>query len=451
MRRDRQGAGNVNLLAGAQSLDITPLKPVALYGYPHVRRILTGVHDPLFATVIVLKTDRSMLVLGALDLLMIEPQFARELRHAAALAAGCEESGVLISCTHTHSGPVTSRLVGWSGDPAVPPPDPAYLDYVKSRLTAAVKDAAASLVPAEIAWATADAAGVGGNRLQDGGVTDPECAVMAVRDASSRKILAAAIIYGMHPTVLHEDSTLVSSDFPHYARLQIQEHVGRPVPVAYHTAPAGNQSPRRFVNAQTFAEAERLGRKLGMVAVRAMKGIPAEKWKNQLELQGYLRQVDLPRNRIRPLAEAEKLFSGCIAHYYKLKSARAPRAEVRTAECAVFGAEGTLALAKASQDGRLEKMLAAYLLSDVQCIRIGDVDLIGLPGECFTEYALEIKRGSPRRAFVISLANGDLQGYIVTPEAASQGGYEAANAVFSAEAGSVLVRTAVDMMRGTGK
>jgi hypothetical protein len=34
------------------------------------------------------------------------------------------------------------------------------------------------------------------------------------------------IIYGMHPTVLHEDSRLVSSDFFHFTR----QHIGALVP-----------------------------------------------------------------------------------------------------------------------------------------------------------------------------------------------------------------------------
>lgn len=435
----------MTFLAGAGVRNISPQKPMALYGYPHVERISTGIHDPLLATVIVLRNERATLVLGALDLLMIEPSFARGLRRAVARAAGCDEAGVLISCTHTHSGPVTSELIGWSGDPAAPPPDPDYLEFVQARLVEATREAVTAAEPAELAWTTADASGVGGNRLAADGVTDPECGVLAVRRAAGGDMLAMALVYGMHPTVLHEDSTLISADFPHYTRVHIQEHVGRATPIAYHTAPCGNQSPRRFVNGQTFAEAERLGRRLGEAVARALDGLPAEGWQGQVALAAALRGVELPRNRIRPAVEARQLLEACRARYERLRREGADRAEVRTAECAVFGAEGTLTLTRAQADGRLEAKLATYLPADVQWLRIGEANLIGLPGECFTEYALEIKRRSPRRTFVISLVNGELQGYIVTPEAAAVGGYEAANAVFAAEAGPMLVATALRM------
>jgi hypothetical protein len=58
--------------------------------------------------------------------------------------------------------------------------------------------------------------------------------------------------------------------------------------------------------------------------------------------------------------------------------------------------------------------------------------LVGLPGEWFTEYALEIKHRWPGRAFVVTLVNGHLQGYITTAEVAAVGGYEALSAVFDA-------------------
>lgn len=63
-------------------------------------------------------------------------------------------------------------------------------------------------------------------------------------------------------------------------------------------------------------------------------------------------------------------------------------------------------------------------------ITIGPWTFVGWPGEFFVEYALELRCRAPE-TFVITMANGELQGYIVTDDAARRGGYEAANAVFS--------------------
>ena len=435
-----------SLRAGAAYHQISPPRPMALYGYPHVQRISTGVHDPLLATVIVLKKPDAMVVLASLDLLMIEPGFARQLRQGVAAAVGCGESAVFIGCTHTHSGPVTTRPIGWRNDSTIPEPDPAYLEFVTKQLVAAAVAAAESAIPAELAWASADATGVGGNRLREDGITDPECGVLAVRDSHDHKMLAMALIYGMHPTVLHEDSTLVSADFPHYTRLHVQEQTGEAVPIAYLTGPSGNQSPRRFVGGQTLEEAERLGRRLGAAVCRALDEMADEAWQGTAQLASRLAKIELPHNRIRTLPEADRLLADYRARYEQLKRDHAPRAEIRTAECAIFGAEGTVALAQAEMRGELEARLRDYRPAEVQGLRIGEVCLIGLPGECFTEYGLEIKRRAPRRTFVVTLVNGELQGYIVTPEAAACGGYEATNAVFAPESGRVLVDAAVDLV-----
>lgn len=434
------------LHAGSAVRDISPRRPMALYGYPHVKRTSTGVHDPLLATVVLLRSATATLVLGSLDLLMIEPPFARTLRKHVAAALHCEEAAVMISCTHTHSGPVTARLISWHNDPAVPDPDPEYLEFVELQLLEAAVEAAQSAVSAEVVWATADATGVGGNRLRKGGVTDPECGLLALRSIPDRELLAIAVIYGMHPTVLHEDSPLVSADFPHFARTEVQQHVGRSIPIAYHTGPSGNQSPRHFVTEQTFAEAERLGRKLGRAVGATLDTLAAADWRADVPLRARLATVDLPRKPVGSLPEAQRLLVENRARYMELQRAGAPSAAVRTAECAVFGAEASVALSQASASGQLDVRLRDYSPAEVQVLQIDAVHLVGLPGECFTEYGLEIKRRTRPRTFVVSLVGGDLQGYIVTPEAAAGGGYEATNAVFSPQAGQVLVDAAVDLV-----
>jgi hypothetical protein len=277
-------------------------------------------------------------------------------------------------------------------------------------------------------------------------VTDSECGILAVRSTTGQKTwLAVALVYGMHPTVLHEDSTLVSSDFPHYARQHLRENLGEGVTVLFHTAPCGNQSPRHFVNGQTFAEAERLGRQLGTAATAALRGIRDNDWCASPRLDAALAPVVLPLRQLYPLSAAHALLDEYRSTYARLQREGAPRPDIRTAECAVFGAEGAVALAEAEACGDIEQLLVRYAPLEVQGLCIGKAMVIGLPGECFTEYALTIKRGAATRTFVVSLVNGDLQGYVVTPEASAAGGYEATNALFAPESGGILVRTALAM------
>jgi len=436
----------MTLRAGAAVRAITPPRRAPLFGYPHVERVSTGVHDPLLASALFLEDGPRRALLVALDLLFLDPPTARSIRRAVAAETSVPEACVFTSCTHTHSGPVTCRLLGWQEDPAVPAPDPSYLDFVEEQAARAAREAAGQARPAELAWTTADARGVGGNRLAPDGVTDPEVGILAVREPGDGALVAVDLIYGMHPTVLHEDSTLVSSDFPHCTRRHLQEQLGEALPVVYHTAPCGNQSPRHFVRGQTFQEAERLGRKLGAAAVGAIEILADDDFTPDCTLSGKLREVDLPRRELPSVAEAEEQLAGTRARYERLQAERADRAVVRTAECAVFGAEAAVALARAHQRGDVDRTLEACRPIQVQTLRIGDASLAGLPGELFCEYALDIKRRAPARTFPVSLVSGELQGYVVTPEAAGDG-YEAANALFAPASGAVMVDVVLSMLR----
>src|SRR5687767_14570416 len=44
----------VQLQAGAAAVDVSPTKSMFLYGYPHVKRYSSGVHDPLLASALFL-------------------------------------------------------------------------------------------------------------------------------------------------------------------------------------------------------------------------------------------------------------------------------------------------------------------------------------------------------------------------------------------------------------
>ena len=83
---------------------------------------------------------------------------------------------------------------------------------------------------------------------------------------------------------------------------------------------------------------------------------------------------------------------------------------------------------------------------------------MGLPGECFTEFGLAIKKRAHALGFgnvlVAELANGGWWGYIPTPVALEELGYEALNALVFAglapHAGPTLVDVAVELLAAWG-
>ena len=432
----------MTLKAGVATIDITPSKPLFLVGYPHVPRTSTGVHDSLCAAALCLDDGRDAVISIAVDNLFVTHPIADLCRAGISHATGVPISNILISVTHTHSGPSTADILAWRDDPTVPPPDAEYVQRFRTGIIEAGTTAHARRTDAVAAITTANGLGVGGNRHAPDGPADPEVGLIYLKTKTDDRPLALQMIYCMHPTVMHEDSKLISGDFPAYARQHIRESIGG-LDILYHTGPSGNQSPRYHVSGQTFAEAERLGRKLGAAVLDSLNRLQDAEFSDDLPLAGTRRFVQLPPREFCSVPEAQELLEEAYADYERLKRENAGHGPIRTAECTTFGAEERVTLAQAQADGTVQAIRKAYSPTEVQVLRIGPAVLVGLRGECFVEYDLDIKLRAPVQAFVISLANGELQGYIVTPEAT---GYEAGLSFFMPEAGQLMADATVELI-----
>ena len=434
------------LIAGAATADITPQDSQFLFGYPHVRRYSTGVHDRLLSSALFLCDGKTSLLWVANDVIYVSRQTAQRVRERIERETGVPAANMMITATHTHSGPLTADTISNEGDAVVPKTDPRYVEHLEDGIVRAAVHAFRSARPAEIGFATADGSCGGTNRHDPAGPSDPEVPVMVVCDRGSGAFVAAMIVCSMHPTVLHEDSTLISGDFPAMTRQFLQQHVlGEDCPVVYHTGPSGNQSPRHVTRANTFAEATRLGELLGKSIGDAIGSI---EYCGDAALGCARALVYLPARGFPTVVQAREQLDAAAKRLETLRQSQADRREVRTAECDWFGAEETLALAQAAEEGRLRAAIDSVMPAEIMLMRVGPRIFAGWPGECFVEFALKVKAQRPECS-VISLANGELQGYLVTEEAMQKRWYEAMNSLFaSPEAWMMLVNVTLEMLRG---
>lgn len=417
-----------SLIAGAATVDVTPAGPQFLFGYPHVARISTGVHDPLLSSALFLSDGQTPLLLVANDVIYIDRGTAARTRDRIAAATGIPAANMLITATHTHSGPLTVDLLNSESDPVVPKTDPRYVEQFEEGIVQAAMAACRTARLATIGLAIADGSCVGGNRHDPAGPADPEVPVLVVRDRQRQTPLAAMIVCSMHPTVLHEDSTLVSGDFPAMARQYLAQRVlGQDCPILYHTGPCGNQSPRHVTRANTVEEAVRLGHLLGQSIAEA---IASMEFCDTVALECLGTTVELPRRNLPSVSRAQAQLDEAVRRLDVLRRSGADRRDVRTAECDWFGAEEMLVLARAAATGRLEEVVASVMPAEITLLRIGRWTFVGWPGEVFVEFSLQMKASCPD-CYLISMANGQLQGYLTTEEAVRQGWYEAGNSLFS--------------------
>ena len=145
----RERKGNA-MRAGACTVDISPRKLPVIVSGSFLTKRANQVRDPLHARALVLDDGTARVAIVVVDTLFMSREMLDEVKGRASKSTGIPASRMLISATHSHSCP---SVVGCLGTDV----DEAYAAYLPGRLAEAIERAAASLAPAKVGWAVADA------------------------------------------------------------------------------------------------------------------------------------------------------------------------------------------------------------------------------------------------------------------------------------------------------
>jgi neutral ceramidase len=183
-----QSAHAANLRAGVGKADITPRTGYYLGGWTRQDRVAQGQHTRLWARAIVLKRGDRKVALVAVDLFMVPGGLVKHVGDALA-SRGFSESNLLVSASHTHSGPggyanfktfnTAAPGLATATDPLsfyrlldAPPADPQLYTFLVHQVTAAVRRADADLGPARAGWGRAEIHGLTMNRSIEAHLAD---------------------------------------------------------------------------------------------------------------------------------------------------------------------------------------------------------------------------------------------------------------------------------------
>lgn len=455
-----------NLTAGSAVVDITPPLGLPMAGYGNRDRAAEMVVDPLKAHAIVLADGEVKVALVCADLLGLTERVVTPIRRRLADRLGAPEGAVLFTCSHTHWGPELCNS-GYLPEHLLALQSPEYLEDLKGRLADLVAQADECRVGAaagvgsgfapEISfnrrmvgadWRTvmnyalpreqALVAAREGNRLArhwvkgrhlgprlsaplpgaDGlrvGPADAEVVVLRLEHADGSP-LCALTNFACHAVCGDDNFYGWSADYPGPARAAFEALIG--APMAFCPGCSGDQVPRW----RGGATRQRVGKSLGGAAAHVWLGI--DECRQELPLAAARKRVTLPLNeRLPGLAEARARLAG---H----PSPQGSGAEMDRA---------TLALVEeiAGMEG--------YEV-EVWAMRLGDLGLVGLPGEILTEIGLQIKQRSPLpHTMVASQANGYL-GYVPTDHAIHEGGYEPGWSPVGEGSERALVEAALELL-----
>jgi neutral ceramidase len=212
--------------AGFAKVDITPARPTPMGGYgARGDALSTGVRDPLFARALVIEADNGKLALVGMDNRRAPTHAMMEaIKAAVRQRAGVDF--VMIVGTHTHHGPII-ELRDEEGmgrgkfDDAI-----AYGAALPGILSDLIVEAAERAVDARMGFASTQ---VDMNRNRHSQLeqkpVDQELAVIRLDDLEGN-IIALAVNYAAHPTMLPADLHDFSADWPGAMMNAIEERLG---------------------------------------------------------------------------------------------------------------------------------------------------------------------------------------------------------------------------------
>jgi neutral ceramidase len=438
------------LFAGAAAVDITPPRGCPMAGYYSVRGA-EGTHDPLHAKALVVEKDGVRVALVVLDLISTTRGLVEEARTLIEKATGIPGKNVMISATHSHTGPVlwgrTQRdeVLGGSSQIAR-----AYIKDLPAKIAESVKKAAAARKPARALFAAGQEEGLAFNRrfhMADGSVgwnpgkknpkivrpagpTDPTVPVVLFETLDNvPKPIAVYVNFAMHLDTV--GGLYYSADYPYTLSKALAAALGDEVVTLFATGTCGDIN---HINTDSdkpqkgHGEAARIGTRLAAEVLRALE-------------------------KVKPAADGPLRVSSAMID---LSPAPVTSDEVAAAKLVIADVQAAKKPAPKFLDqvqafkavdvaARLGKPFAV----EVQVISLGD-DLawVSLPGEIFVELGLQIKRGSPfKQTMIAELANGAV-GYIPNRVAYPQGNYEVMSSRVAEGSGEKLVDEALRQLRG---
>lgn len=213
---------------GCAQRDITPTKPMPLWGYGARHGLLSqGVLDPLHAKAVVIDVGKEKLAMVGVDLGRApRTDVIERIREAVRSASGV--GLVMIVASHTHSGPVLElRDKPGEGrgtfDDAI-----AYTVELEQKLIDVINEAAGKTQEARLGWASAK---VDRNHNRHSHIEpkpiDPELSVLRFDDLQGKPI-ALVVNFAAHPTMLPQTDRRFSAEYPGHMTGEVERVLGAP-------------------------------------------------------------------------------------------------------------------------------------------------------------------------------------------------------------------------------
>ena len=448
------------LQAGFSRLNINPPMGTPINGY-YIHRHVEGFLDDLEVVALALRVEENTIVMLSIDSCLVTGKITLTLREKIAATTGLPLDAVWLHTTHTHTAPQIADAFDVA-DPEFPEQQALldeYYQFFTRRLGDAAVLAIADLKSAKMGWAVGNAPNISfvrRFRMKDGscrtnpGVGNPDI-LHPIGDVDERvNVLRfdreddslVLVNFGCHPDTV--GGSLISGDWPGFLRRRLEKSLDNVKCIFFN----GAQGDVNHVNVNakdgdfndTFHDFDDVDRGYGharhmgnVVAGAVLQVYDKVNYRDVDSLRFLTKTAILPSNMPTPeeLPLARK--------YNELHLAG------RDAEIPFQGMELTTVVAEAARMLNLENGPESFDL-ELYGIALGDISLVGIPGEPFTSIGRGLKE-APNWDLVlpVCLING-YAGYFPSRNAYDEGGYEARSSSYRAGVAEQIIEEGIALL-----
>jgi hypothetical protein len=378
------------------------------------------------------------------DVLFVSEDTCKVVREMAS-KTGLTEDNIFLFASHTHSGPMTTGLFGHDDEAD-------YVRHLEQKISEAIIAAWEKMQSAQLGIGKTSVPGLSANArylMKNGriethpwkgdpdivapeGPVDDEMFGIVVKNEVG-ELIGGLFNYANHPQILEREKPMISADFPGRVERYVREKLGDNVTVLFGNGACGNLCPVDPLKTDRI--------EVGVEWLDHTGSVLADRF-----TEIFMQASCLHDTRIATITTHVPIIIRSIPHS-STADARAFLKEHgdetdRDLKVSNYGTEapdsGFISLGDYLETDEWKRQGSRDLLNLMErkidspvvdvaltALRIGDVAIVMLPFELFTELGMEIKKRSPyKNTLVIELANGAL-GYVPTQEAFKHsGGYE---------------------------
>ena len=432
---------------GFSRICINPPLGVPIVGYYEERRV-KGIHDDIFVNALAFDDGVKKAVLLTVDLCLLSTEQCDFFREKIAESANIKKEGVFINCTHTHTGPTIGddKISGLDADEEY---DRTFLN----ALCDASKEALSDMCESEFSYAEGRAEGLGFNRrfrMKDGsvmtnpGVDNPDISEVLGEVNDTVKLIRidrndgqsyVVVNYGLHADCVGGE--YISGDWPNVVRDVVERVIDNSRCIfvlgsqgdVNHVNVNPTVGERRGLEYDTFDSVPRgyehalhIGRKIAGVAVGIYgKAEPFAADTLATDFEKIFIPSNQDNSKIEQAKQIKALYDAGRAHELPYK-----------------GMELTTVVAEAVRICELENGPDGFEFV-LSALKIGELVLAGLPGECFVEIGRRIESGYNGKHIVVCCLTNGGDSYFPTSSAYDEGGYEARTSVLKKGGDNIIV------------